>query len=689
MALVNQRQVTILRRSLLCIVATVFSWSLIVGSLQAEPDPLNSPWYVMGASDCNSSGSGGVNPSSGVDGGDSVRATGVQPPYIVEQFAIEVLKSVAQKRGVPEADVLTEEHVVALITFIHAEGGDITNRSSIFNPLNTGLNAPELIDGDAAADGTQAFKSFDAGVEGMARTIVGSNQSRLADTLTKPGSTAEEFFHALTYWNQYEGNWPYAGDSVVGDVYDRNGTPDPLYYEAKLALLQNVRDQYIDRAGTVMGTEALEWEENIREPSLVRYGGGSGNNVAGGTGDSACICRADGAGGPMIVLDPGHGGETDTIDAATNLRDHDFLNQPEAQDVMDVATLAKDKLTQEGYQVTMTKNGVEDVVSLRQRATIADTAGAALAVSIHDMGGNGGKKFADYAEIFAQGVGKYRTAQDGTNVEFTNQDVAAKSQDYAAKMATARAATEGRPVPVTDANFNGREEDVAAGNIPLVQLFSGVPWVYNEVGGNSGDQSGLNQEDKQKYADGIVEGVKQSIPLEEGAGGGECADANGVVQGNIAQTAVNFSWPTREEGKKKIANPAYAEAVEKFGPVPFGGADCGGFVGIVMHASGADTNYPKSYTPTQEQYVRDNPELYDVVDSVSSTEDLLPGDIMIVNSGSGSGSSGHTYIFVGAQPDGNDIAHASMNERMPNLDKAFLSDSRGSYMRARLKKAVE
>ncbi len=425
----------------------------------------------------------------------------------------------------------------------------------------------------------------------------------------------------------------------------------------------------------------------MREPSLVKYGGGSGNNVAGGSGD-ACICRADGAGGPMIVLDPGHGGETNTIDPATNLRDYDYMNTPEAQDVLDVANLAKTKLTEEGYQVTMTKNGVEDTVSLRQRATIADGAGAAMAVSIHDQAGaNGGRKFSDYAEIFAQGVGKYRTSEDGTKVEFTNQDVATKSQDYAAKMSAARAAAEGRPVPVTDANFDGRE-GLAGGNIPLVQLFSGTPWVYNEVGGNSGDQPSLNQEDKQKYADGIVEGIKQSVPV-EGGSNGECADANGVVQGNIAQTAVNFSWPTREEGKKKIANPAYAEAVEKFGPVPYAGADCGAFIGIVMHASGADTNYPKSFTPAQEAYVRGNPELYDVVDSVSSTEDLMPGDIMIVNQGSGAGSNGHTYIFVGAQPDGNDIAHASMNQRMPNLDKAFLSDSRGSYMRARLKKAVE
>jgi N-acetylmuramoyl-L-alanine amidase len=688
MALVNSRKLMIAKRLLLFVIVSVFFWTIIPSTASAAVDDNDVPWSVPEAK-CKVGGSTGKKPSSGTENDGTVRATGIGAPYIVEQFAIEVLKTVAQKRGVSEADTVTEEHVVALVSFIHMEGGDIANRSSIFNPLNTGLNAPELLDGAAAADGTQSYKSFDAGVEAMARTMVGSNQARLADTVIIPNSTAEEFFTALALWNNYEGNWPYAGASVIGG-YNKDGTPDPKYLQHALDLLKNVRESYVDRAGTVLGTDALEWADNIREPGLVKYGGGAGNtpNSAGAGG---CVCDASAAGGSVIVIDPGHGAETDTTDALTGLRDHDYPNTPEEQDVLDVSNIVKTKLTEEGYTVKMTKNAVGETASLRQRASIANDAGAALAVSIHDQAGaEGGLNFADYAEVYAQGMGKYRQTADGTQIQFTNADVATKSQEYASKIAEARAAAEGRAVPVKDADFNGREA-VAPGNIPLVQLFSTVPWVYNEVGGNSAaGVAGLSQGDKEKYATGIIEGVKQAVPKQsDKEGTAACSGAVGAVQGNIAQTAVNFSWPTREEGKAMKPNEAYAAAVLKFPGSPFNGADCGGFVSIVMQASGADPNYPKAGTGNQEAYVRDHPELYDVVDSVASTEDLQPGDIMIVNAGGGQGSSGHTYIFVGAQPSGDDIAHASMNERMPNLGKAFLSDERGSYLRARLKKVVE
>ncbi|HSX53075.1 MAG TPA: hypothetical protein VLF90_01770 [Patescibacteria group bacterium] len=179
-----------------------------------------------------------------------------------------------------------------------------------------------------------------------------------------------------------------------------------------------------------------------------------------------------------------------------------------------------------------------------------------------------------------------------------------------------------------------------------------------------------------------------------------CTSSNsGVVSGNIVQTAINFSWPDRSPQSIALQpKPEYEAALQKYNPdAPYNGADCGAFVGTVMHASGADTSYPLSFTVSQAQYVLAHPEKYDVAYTVTDTSQLQPGDILILNAGSyvdasgyhvgnGAGGEGHTFIWVGPQPpNGYNEASASGGDRMANLGPAELSDSRGIYMRARLK----
>jgi len=224
-------------------------------------------------------------------GGNSVRATGAQPPYILEMFAIETLKSIAIKRGTAEADAVTEEHVIALVAFMLGEGGDIANRWK-FNPLNTGLNAPELIDGGAQADGTQSFKSFDAGVEATARTMVGKNQSRLADKLVDKNSNANQFMEALTFYNRYPGNKFWAAASLPPRTES--------YYRERLALVQQVRANYADIAGTVLGTDTKEMLENITAKDKLKFKPAGDTSSAidalsGGTGgDTGCESNSAG-----------------------------------------------------------------------------------------------------------------------------------------------------------------------------------------------------------------------------------------------------------------------------------------------------------------------------------------------------------------------------------------------------------
>ncbi len=235
------------------------------GALSKEQSTLFDKYHIL-RFDWSDSECGGI--SAGTAAGSVVSGPGVwksneQPPYILEAFAIETLKAVAAKRGVPASATVTEQHVQGLVAFMFGEGGDINNTSSIFNPLNTGLNAPELIDGAARGDGVQAFKSFDAGVEATARTIVGSFQSRLADTLINPASTGEQFLEALAFWNRYNGNHPWAEASR-----GREGA----YYQERLSLLAQVRAKYADIAGLVIGTPALEQQSRITEKSKLVYG---------------------------------------------------------------------------------------------------------------------------------------------------------------------------------------------------------------------------------------------------------------------------------------------------------------------------------------------------------------------------------------------------------------------------------
>ena len=141
-----------------------------------------------------------------------VRTTGVSAPYTVELFAIEVLKSIAEKKGVPVSDVLTFPHVHALVAFALGEGGDVCNKN-VFNLFNSGIKRPDLtVGGIHNSKGNQSFISFDAGVDAIADTMVYGYQSRVGDILSKKSSTAKDFMRTLTYYTEHKGNKPWAGE---------------------------------------------------------------------------------------------------------------------------------------------------------------------------------------------------------------------------------------------------------------------------------------------------------------------------------------------------------------------------------------------------------------------------------------------------------------------------------------------
>ncbi|HLY34167.1 MAG TPA: N-acetylmuramoyl-L-alanine amidase [Jatrophihabitantaceae bacterium] len=221
--------------------------------------------------------------------------------------------------------------------------------------------------------------------------------------------------------------------------------------------------------------------------------------------------------GPLIVIDPGHSVTVHATDPATGLDVSDYENEPEMRDVYSVAELVRAKLIAAGYRVIMTKPTLTTPTSLGQRAAIANAARAALALSIHDQAGsNGGIGFdAGNNTVYYQSVGDYRETPSGTKVYFTDSAVAATSRRYGQIFQSYRAATQHTSVALMgNTGYDLGSRGLPAGDIWIVQLLSHVPWIYNEAGGNSAGQVGLDVADEQTYANGLVAAVEACVPVQ-------------------------------------------------------------------------------------------------------------------------------------------------------------------------------
>lgn len=373
---------------------------------------------------------------------------------------------------------------------------------------------------------------------------------------------------------------------------------------------------------------------------------------------------------PTIVLDPGHGGppSIDRDDPETGLHDGDYSNPVEQAQVFEVAQMVKTELEAAGYNVLLTKDSAEASMFLRDRANIANQANAALAVSIHTQGN---LNFGEWQEIYVQKVGLYRGA-GGNRTEFTNAEVAEKSQAYAQIMKQERDAIEvtSGTTEIKDNSFNGRP-GLEPGNIPLVQLFAAVPWLYLEAGGGPAS-TGLTVEEKSIYAQSIAAGVKKAVP--SAATQSDGCDTSPTNSGDVVATALSYAWPDYKgrgfTEKKPEYDSAITAAIDQ-GMYVGGcrGVDCGAFVTRVMIDSGFEPRYNYNgkggATPTQKQWLDEN---WESLGSVSSTSDLQPGDA--------AWQPGHTFMFVGDQPGfETPIASSSLCQRAPMAGKESISGS--------------
>jgi N-acetylmuramoyl-L-alanine amidase len=218
-----------------------------------------------------------------------------------------------------------------------------------------------------------------------------------------------------------------------------------------------------------------------------------------------------------IVIDPGHSGTSIRSTDKTGLRDIDYPNYPEIYEMFDVSSCVAQALRVDGYRVLLTKKRALSTVGHRARATIANRAKADLAISVHNDHGVGARFQATYSQRgvkrsngtypkMYRGTGKHRT-------EFALPAVARRSDAAARAIARARTTTQQRPVSVTQNSYNGRAP-LEPGNLALVQLFSTVPWVYNEMGALTGGSTtrAMSITSERRYAAGLLAGVEAAVP---------------------------------------------------------------------------------------------------------------------------------------------------------------------------------
>jgi N-acetylmuramoyl-L-alanine amidase len=222
---------------------------------------------------------------------------------------------------------------------------------------------------------------------------------------------------------------------------------------------------------------------------------------------------------PVIVIDPGHSGRSiRSTDRSTGLKDIDYPNYPEIYEMFDVSVCVAQALRADGYRVLLTKEQVLDSVSHADRAAVANRSRADLALSVHDDHGVSERFEATYDQRGIAGrSGRYPEMYRGSGrhrTVFAHPEVARRSQAAARTIARERSRTQQRRVRVTQNSYNGRAP-LEPGNLALVQLFSDVPWVYNEMGaltaGNP--QRAMSIASERRYAAGLVAGVEAAVPL--------------------------------------------------------------------------------------------------------------------------------------------------------------------------------
>ena len=413
------------------------------------------------------------------------------------------------------------------------------------------------------------------------------------------------------------------------------------------------------------GSPYDEHGQETRPGVAVVFGLTKNGAFGSSTQGNSCSCSDSNApsNGMTVFLDPGHGPTYENVDAASGLMDSDWDNAGtgETADAWEIAQNAKKELEQKGYKVIMSKDeAMGKPEGFRIKAEKANTAGAAIGVSIHTTGGVG----ADY--VWEQYVGGERHF-NGSTLTFTNQAVADKSAQFAKIFVETRKSVEKlNEIRTEPHNYNA--EGKSQGNLSLIALFADkVPWVYLEKS-TGAEHIPLTAEQKEDYKKSIVESTIKALPPQgqstptpaptpipsatasatptptatatstsssDSTSG--CATAGD--SGGMMELIKQYAWEDGPHGLEKKPEYATITAERAAKGLYLGsmqGIDCGGFVATVIDTSKVDPEKPYiGQTLVAKAYMTENTKKYEKR-PVASTNDLLPGDIGV--------NDGHIYI---------------------------------------------
>lgn len=149
-----------------------------------------------------------------------------------------------------------------------------------------------------------------------------------------------------------------------------------------------------------------------------------------------------------------------------------------------------------------------------------------------------------------------------------------------------------------------------------------------------------------------------------------CMNSNPFDNSTLANAAISFAWPTRDQSIDNDGTNLYRVVHDGLWPGETRYKDCGMCVAAAVMWSGTDDNYPLG-TSNQLSYLSGSAK-WELVGAASdlSMDDLLPGDVFIVN--------GHTFVYVsseliqaaygGEALTTSESVSASLDERSPGCD---------------------
>lgn len=156
--------------------------------------------------------------------------------------------------------------------------------------------------------------------------------------------------------------------------------------------------------------------------------------------------------------------------------------------------------------------------------------------------------------------------------------------------------------------------------------------------------------------------------------------SSGEGNGDIAQTAINLSWPNKGHGTDP--RDTYQAALKSLGLWTGNGkcegigASCSVFLATVMRYSGVDPNFPSTTAAAQVDYMARHPELYEEVSNSGSTSGIQAGDIIGSKYPAGSNASGHVGVYTGSG-----VASASQCDHSAQIGGYSPTDSYGQKWR--------